>query len=188
MGLMTSKITPAPDGLELVRRFANTLDIEEGTDALSHVDGARHWLEEHGLGDGDLGDEELEYLRTLRGAMRDALAANHAGEEISENAAAVLNQAASAARISPELHGGGVELVAHAPGIEGEVGQLLIEMLEAIRDGTWARLKICHNDSCQWAFYDRSRARSGKWCSMSICGNRTKQQAFRERQSPTPDL
>jgi predicted RNA-binding Zn ribbon-like protein len=180
---MTSKITPAPEGLELVRRFANTLDIEEGTDALTHVEEARQWLKGNDLDGDDLGDAELEYLRTLRGAMRDALAANHAGEELSEDTLVILNEAAAAAQISPELHGSGVELVAHAPGIEGAVGPLLIEMLEAMRTGIWARLKICHNDSCQWAFYDRSRARSGKWCSMSICGNRTKQQSFRERQS-----
>ncbi|HUG07395.1 MAG TPA: CGNR zinc finger domain-containing protein [Acidimicrobiia bacterium] len=180
---MTSKITPAPEGLELVRRFANTLDIEEGTDALAHVEEARQWLKENDLDGDDLSHAELEYLTTLREAMRDALSANHSGGELTEETLAVLNQAAAAARISPELHGSEVKLVAHARGIEGAVGSLLIEMLEAMRAGIWARLKICHNDTCQWAFYDRSRARSGKWCSMSICGNRTKQQAFRERHS-----
>jgi len=27
-------------------------------------------------------------------------------------------------------------------------------------DGTWSRFKVCGNDTCRWAFYDRSKNRS----------------------------
>lgn len=181
MEIVTSKITPAPDGLERVRQFVNTLDIEEGTDALADSDGARRWLEDSLFVTETVGDEELSYLRTIRRALRDALAANHAGDELSNETLGILNRATEAAQISPELEGRAVRLVPRVAGIEGAVGLLLVEMIEAMRSSTWRRLKICGNDSCQWAFYDRSPARSAKWCSMSICGNRTKQQAFRER-------
>ena len=46
-------------------------------------------------------------------------------------------------------------------------------------DGTWRRLKACREDTCQWAFYDRSKNRSGTWCSMAVCGNRAKARAYR---------
>ena len=56
-------------------------------------------------------------------------------------------------------------------------------MYDAMTAGTWDRLKVCRNDECQWAFYDRSRNRSGAWCTMAVCGNRMKGRAFRRRQA-----
>jgi len=50
-------------------------------------------------------------------------------------------------------------------------------------DGTWARVKACVADDCQWAFYDSSRNRSGRWCDMAVCGNREKVRTYRSRQS-----
>ena len=54
-------------------------------------------------------------------------------------------------------------------------------MRDAQRDGSWARLKACANDECQWAFYDRSRNHGGTWCEMSACGNKLKNREFRAR-------
>ncbi len=48
-------------------------------------------------------------------------------------------------------------------------------------EGNWPRLKVCREDTCAWAFYDRSKNRSGAWCSMAVCGNRTKARAYRAR-------
>jgi predicted RNA-binding Zn ribbon-like protein len=48
-------------------------------------------------------------------------------------------------------------------------------------EGTWPRMKACPNDSCHWAFYDRSRNRSRTWCTMSVCGNRAKARSYRAR-------
>ena len=60
---------------------------------------------------------------------------------------------------------------------------LLAITYDAQRDGTWARLKICHHDACRWAFFDESRGRTATWCAMGICGNRTKVTAYRRRQA-----
>ena len=59
--------------------------------------------------------------------------------------------------------------------------ELLLIMRDAQRDGSWARLKACANDECQWAFYDRSRNHGGTWCEMSACGNKLKNREFRAR-------
>jgi len=55
--------------------------------------------------------------------------------------------------------------------------------VRAKEEGIWSRLKVCPNEACQWAFYDRSRNRSGRWCMMEVCGNRMKARSFRQRQS-----
>jgi predicted RNA-binding Zn ribbon-like protein len=34
-----------------------------------------------------------------------------------------------------------------------------------------ARIKVCANALCQWAFVDESRNRSRRWCHSSACGN-----------------
>ena len=57
----------------------------------------------------------------------------------------------------------------------------LLIVRDAQLDGTWALLKACANDECQWAFYDKSRNHGGTWCEMSTCGNKLKNRAFRAR-------
>ena len=64
--------------------------------------------------------------------------------------------------------------------------ELLLIIRDAQRDGTWARLKACANDECQWAFYDRSRNHGGAWCEMAACGNKLKNRAFRARSKAAP--
>jgi predicted RNA-binding Zn ribbon-like protein len=73
------------------------------------------------------------------------------------------------------------DLVPTADGVRGALGVLLAWAFDAMREGSWERLKLCERHTCRWAFYDRSRNRSGKWCSMEVCGNRTKVEAYRER-------
>ena len=67
-------------------------------------------------------------------------------------------------------------------GVSAALGRILATVVRATDEGIWGRLKVCTNDACQWAFYDRSRNRSGKWCTMEVCGNRMKARAFRQRQ------
>ena len=66
-------------------------------------------------------------------------------------------------------------------GVRDRLVYLLLIVRDAQRDGTWALLKACANDECQWAFYDKSRNHGGTWCEMSSCGNKLKNRAFRAR-------
>ena len=61
------------------------------------------------------------------------------------------------------------------------LGLLAAAVIDAHAAGTWPRLKVCVEDTCQWAFIDSSKNRSRSWCSMRICGNRTKTRAYRAR-------
>jgi predicted RNA-binding Zn ribbon-like protein len=46
---------------------------------------------------------------------------------------------------------------------------------------TWPRLKICRNELCGCAFYDRSRNNSGVWHDVRECGSAINLRASRAR-------
>jgi len=61
------------------------------------------------------------------------------------------------------------------------LGFVLATVYEAMREGTWQRMKACPADHCAAVFYDASRNRTATWCSMQICGNRTKVRNYQAR-------
>jgi len=177
----------APGQLELVRRFVNTRDIETGQDGLRNPADLIGWLRDAGLVDDaalgaahhpDVGD--LERAVEVREALRSLLLANHDRGPGPAAAVSVMNDAARRAGLSLSfVTGRGWTATSTAAGIDMAIGTLLVIVVNAMAEGSWRRLKACANDECQWAFYDRSRARSAKWCSMGVCGNRMKQRAWR---------
>jgi predicted RNA-binding Zn ribbon-like protein len=177
---------PAPGALETVRSFVNTLDVEDGSDALSDPGGASAWFAAQGLlGDGAAGVRasaaDVRRATELRAALRAHLDAHH-GEPLAPGAAAILDAAARRARLTVRFSGlDETALEPQATGVDGALGRLLAIVAAAIGDGTWKRLKICPADDCRWAFYDESRNRSATWCDMKVCGNRAKVRGFRER-------
>ncbi len=181
---MTGRDTRAPDDLEVVRRFLNTHDIEDGTDLLDGIEESAIWLLEQGLlGNGAVFTaDDAEKVSTFREALRDLLAARHGGSELSPEIVDSLNQIAKAARLTAVISEKGWSLESQSPGSDGALGRLVVMMLTAMSDGTWDRLHVCDSDQCRWAFYDHSRSHTGRWCSMSICGNRAKQNSWRARQ------
>jgi predicted RNA-binding Zn ribbon-like protein len=44
-----------------------------------------------------------------------------------------------------------------------------------------ARLKICENPLCQWAFQDRTKSNNRRWCKDRRCGNRDRVRRARAR-------
>jgi predicted RNA-binding Zn ribbon-like protein len=185
-----SSATAAPGRLELVRRFVNTRDIEANRDALATTIGLETWLRGAGLLDADtqppVGAADRTHAVEVREALRALLLANHDNRPAPAEAVRVLNSALRRAALSPRFSVTAAARWTTEPatgGVDGALGRLLGVVVEAMADGTWPRLKVCVNDGCQWAFYDKSRARSGKWCSMGVCGNRAKQRAWRSRQA-----
>jgi predicted RNA-binding Zn ribbon-like protein len=79
--------------------------------------------------------------------------------------------------------GGVVEprLVPVGDGVRAGLARIAAAIVVSRSDGSWARLKVCQEGSCQWAFLDTSKNRSRSWCSMRLCGNRTKTRAYRAR-------
>jgi predicted RNA-binding Zn ribbon-like protein len=177
----------APAQLELVREFVNTRDVEESTDALETPAGALKWLTAHGLGGEkpSVDAEDLERLVSVREALRTLLLANNAGNPPPSEAIEVLNAESSEAAVVLHFEPAGSDLVTHCMGINHAIAELLAIVHDSMNDRTWARLKACPAEDCQWAFYDHSRNRSGTWCEIGKCGNRAKARRFRERNRAT---
>jgi predicted RNA-binding Zn ribbon-like protein len=129
-----------------------------------------------------LSPREVTEVVELRRLIREAIAANHAGQRMSSADVRRLNEIAREASVHVQFDGrGDVSLVGDDAGVDGLAARMFAVIAEARRDGTWQRLKICRADDCAWAFFDRSKNGSGAWCSMAECGNRAKAKAFRER-------
>jgi predicted RNA-binding Zn ribbon-like protein len=165
---------PAPMPLLLVQAFVNTLDLDEGEDLLRDA----RWLVSAGLLAPEASPKpaDLELARAMRESLRELLESGDADlRPLREVAASRPPQLVVAD------HG---ELALEPPG-NRDVRDGLLRLLLIIRaaqdDDTWSRLRVCANDECRWAFYDRSRNRQGHWCDMAGCGNRLKNREFRAR-------
>ncbi len=176
---------PAPAPLRLVQEFVNTRDVMERTDALASRAALAAWALRRGLLDGSRTPSADDHRRALdaREALRALLLANN-GLLAAPAELDVLGAVAERASISLcfESPAAPPRLVAHAAGVDGALGTILVAVYEASRTGDWLRLKACRDETCQWAFYDSSRNRRGLWCTMSMCGGRAKARAYRERQ------
>jgi predicted RNA-binding Zn ribbon-like protein len=179
----------APGRLELVQDFVNSIDLEKPeTDILARPGTAAAWAAGHGFPQeaAEPDPADLEGLRELRESLRAELLA-HAGDGES-----------TWRELATFLGGTGLQVVFAANGglrlaPQGErlpLGRriraaIAAAVYDAVRDGTWARLKACRKHSCRFAFFDRSKNGSGTWCSMAGCGNRMKAERRRARERTT---
>lgn len=180
---------PAPEPVRLVQLFVNTVDLEDGDDAIADAHGLHAWLVEHRLIDPSSAvptRASHERAVTLREALR-SLAYANGGHELDPHAIDTVNEAASRAGLRPLLTGPTKSEMRPASGahaVDAALGRIVAAVHAGIADGTWPRLKACERDTCRWAFYDHSRNRSGHWCSMAVCGSREKnRRAYRRRTS-----
>lgn len=177
-----SPTSPPPAGLELIRAFVNTRDLDEGTDALASAEALGEWLREQGLRvDRALVADDLERALRFREALRGLLLANN-GRPLDDETLEALRAAGRASPLEVEIDDGGRAVLRPAcQAVEELTARVLATIAEAQAGGTWERLKVCPADDCRWAFFDRSRNRSRTWCSMEVCGNRTKTRSYRAR-------
>jgi predicted RNA-binding Zn ribbon-like protein len=173
----------APQPLELVQRFINSVDLESGEDELEDPEALRTWLAERELiGAGEaVGKADLRRALDVREGLRALLMANNGTAPDAERVERLDEAAARAGvRVSFQPHGP-PELAAARAGVDGAIARLLAIVAGAVERGEWERLKACPREVCHWAFYDHSKNRSGRWCQMEVCGNIEKARAFRER-------
>jgi predicted RNA-binding Zn ribbon-like protein len=174
----------APGELNHIRRFVNTLDLEDGSDEIAEPAALRDWLAERGLVDPrtELTPADVREAHEVREALRKLLLANN-GDAVDAGAVETINAAAQRAELQVRVGADGAgALVPVRAGIDGAIGRLLAIAYRSMADGTWPRLKACAlHERCEWAFFDWSKNRSGTWCDMAVCGNRAKARAYRER-------
>jgi len=170
-----------PGAVGLMQDFLNTIDIESETDLIASPDALAAWLAEKRLVDGaaKLSVEEHRRVLQLRERLRDALEATTHGATAND---AVAQLDAIAADVPLRIRfGAAARLEPARQRSAPALGPILGTVYDALGSEAAARLKVCRNDGCRWAFYDTSRNRSGVWCSMAICGNRQKGRVYRRR-------
>ncbi|MFD5024404.1 CGNR zinc finger domain-containing protein [Streptomyces sp. NPDC058373] len=163
---------PAPGPLAFVQSLVNTLDVEAGTDALDTVEGRAAF----GVSEG-----KAEGARELREALRAACLA-HAGHAPHAEAAALGELLARAPLVTTvDPADGSARLAPADPG--SLAARVAVAVALGSLDGSWQRLKVCEDETCRWAYYDRSPAGRGRWCAMEVCGARAKMRAYRARRA-----
>jgi predicted RNA-binding Zn ribbon-like protein len=166
----------APQPLRLVQLFVNTTDHEHTRELLGSPEQVRAWLADHGNDPGRIGPAGAQRARALREALRDLL---HSPSPV---ARALVEETGRRSRLTVTLDP--PRLVPQATGLDRALGDLVAVAYQAMRDGSWERLKACRN--CGFSFWDASRNRSATWCSMQLCGNRLKVRRYRSRRGSAP--
>jgi predicted RNA-binding Zn ribbon-like protein len=168
----------APGGLELIRRFVNTVELPNGPDELESLEGARAWCLSYGLAPAR-NASHLAQLRDFRETLRDLLYANNREGDAPaawERMRPFLASTRLSLAVSPAS---GLEL---RPEDKGPIASLLAIVYESQLIGTWPRLRACRRSSCRFAYYDYTKNGSRAWCSMATCGNQAKAQRRRQRE------
>jgi predicted RNA-binding Zn ribbon-like protein len=174
-----------PETLGIVRSFANSIDVETAQDDLDSPERFGRWLVAHGFDHPRPTPDELALAVGVRDALRAELMAHHsaaagdAGD--GGDARARLDVYAGRVPLRAVLVPGPARLEPLGAGVDAMLGRVLAAMVLADHDGTWQRVKICREDTCQVAFFDHSKNHSKTWCSMGVCGNRNKTRSYRDR-------
>ena len=175
----------ATGDLGLIQAFVNTLDLLPGTEELTDPNTLTVWLVANGLmRAGESVDEsDLKHALALREAVRAVIGGN-SGRQVYPVEVATLNEAANASRLRMRFgRDGNARLEPETTGPVGAMGRLVAALYSAMQDEDWEHLKLCSDDGCRWAFYDRSKNHSSRWCTMETCGNRNKARRFRQKRA-----
>jgi predicted RNA-binding Zn ribbon-like protein len=182
---------PAPAGLAFVQDLLNTAPAGRPPqpDLLGELAAAQHWLDAaragwaaatgRAPGPVTLTAQDTAALRDFRDSLRQqmTLPAGTASAEPPLPQQTVILRPDLSGHVHAEPRGDGWHAVA---------ALVLIEIYQAQLAGTWRRLKICRNQRCASAFYDRSRNNSGVWHDVRTCGNQANLRAYRARQRSAP--
>ncbi|MFG2577498.1 CGNR zinc finger domain-containing protein [Streptomyces sp. NPDC048481] len=182
-------MSEAPASAQLIEAFANTVDVELGTDELATPGALSAWLAGRGLLDRErrIGAEDHALCLRLRTGIREELGVN-----VGDTAdVALLAGADEALRELPVLitvrgagrDGGVLSPAADLTPVRKALAGLAIAWSELVVTGEAVRLKRCAEHACAWVFWDVSKNRSRRWCSMRVCGNRAKARRHSAKQA-----
>jgi predicted RNA-binding Zn ribbon-like protein len=179
------KLASAPGGLGLVQDFLNTVQVQDyGPDLLADVALARDWsagavrtwaaLRGVRVEPSSLTEADLSKLRSLRSTIAQLVR----GEARTGQWTAAIAPISASFALSDT---GEVRLEPAGSGWRWISSALWGEIMLSQQDGTWGRIKQCHNHPCGSTFYDRSKNNSGVWCNVKTCGNIANLRASRAR-------
>ncbi|MEW2523762.1 ABATE domain-containing protein [Streptomyces sp. NPDC047071] len=128
-------------------------------------------------------EEDVRAAITLREAVYRLITNRRLGEEFDREALAVLNGAARATPVTPQLSLTGRHNEATPAQALATVARQAVELLSG---PDVPLLKECGNPECTRVYVDRSRGMRRQWCGMESCGNKIKAAAYRARKKTAP--
>lgn len=170
----------------LIEAYANTIDIEDRTDAITTPGELGAWLSAHDLlpRDAPVSDEDLARARALRAGLRERLLASN-GEEPDRDLVAQAEEVFAGLPLTVRLSPADPLAPGPREGVSRALAVIAAAWAHTAATGEWLRLKQCPNHECGWVFWDATRSRTRRWCSMRVCGNRAKARAHAERNRAT---
>jgi predicted RNA-binding Zn ribbon-like protein len=133
----------------------------------------------------------LAALHALRALLRQMFEAAATGQSATDAQLRELNAFLALAPVMRQVQrsGTGVRLqtiMLHEgwTAVASQIAASWVDILERILP---ARLKVCANPDCHWAFIDQSHNLSRCWCRQWACGNLVKVRQFRARARGMPD-
>ncbi|WKX72130.1 CGNR zinc finger domain-containing protein [Streptomyces sp. XD-27] len=174
----------APASAQLIEAFANTLDVDAGTDALASPAGLATWLLDQGLFDRArrVTAEDHALALRLRAGLREVLG-THVGDLPDPALVAAADEALGMLPVLVTVVGGADTPGPGLPPVRRALAAVALAWARLIATGEAARLKRCAEHTCAEVFWDVSKNRSRRWCSMSVCGNRAKARTHALRQA-----
>ena len=173
-----------PERAARIIAWLNTRDIDLGQDALQAPGGFDTWLRQERAFTGPRPSEaETEAARVLREGFRDVVAWHGSGgappvHELDRLNASLVPYAVPLVVATD----GFLDGPQPAKTVADALGALVVEVALCQASPVWARVKVCQNPDCRWAYYDGSHGATQKWCSMAACGNRMKARRHRARE------
>ena len=130
---------------------------------------------------------ELTAAKALRQAIWETAHAQAARQPLGADAIAIINRAAAAPSLAPELTDGGTTARWAPPVRTAQVLSTLARGMIGLLSGPLSgRIRVCDGDNCPLVFVDTSRPGARRWCAMERCGNRHKLRALRARRATDP--
>lgn len=171
--------SPRLVGGRLILDFLNTADwSRDGGVVDDKLDGPADlatWLDAVGLPRRDLSElgAGLAELRGFRSEMRGIFLAALGMGDVSHDALATLNRAASRGSDAlVEAAGDHATVFARTSGLARILAISAAAVLGDPRES--CRVKLCPGGNCGWLFLDETKNGRRRWCTMETCGNRAK--------------
>ncbi|MEV4491473.1 CGNR zinc finger domain-containing protein [Micromonospora coxensis] len=131
--------------------------------------------------DVDTDADDLALARRLRDALWRIARRRTRGETPEHADLAVVNEAAAAPPLAPQIDAGGGRAW-RTPVTGGQALSSIARDAVDLLTGRHAdRIRECGAHDCQLVFVDTSRPGQRRWCAMERCGNRQKIRALRAR-------
>jgi predicted RNA-binding Zn ribbon-like protein len=124
---------------------------------------------------------DLHAVRQLREVIYAAALAGIAGENLTDDARRMLNEAAARPPLIPRLDGDATTWVTGPHPGTALLSSLARDAIDVLGGKDAQRLRHCASPSCSLIFIDTSRPGQRRWCSSAGCGGAARAAAYRRR-------